>query len=281
MSADEEGEIKPEREKTDGGRTLIHEGRQGEDTLKQIKRVALVPPQQTIDRNSIMDSIMETLQFFIRDAMGAAHAAIYTLLETQGFSMDNKMIINGPDGTIHRAVEVSHTDEQIMQMFDAMVAGRDEQGGVNVLGVGLYFVLPMRATEMAAETKGVQPHAQHTFIPSYLIEASGMGTGLSDRNLDQIGDTVRAAFGGLKVATMMRCRIRDISGAASEIVAGQHGVDRTHMQPRQQQDRPGSTSVELPTQPAQPHTPTREKWNKRAIAVRPPLTGIAAAERRM
>ena len=40
MSADEEGEIKPEREKTDGGRTLIHEGRQGEDTLKQIKRVA-------------------------------------------------------------------------------------------------------------------------------------------------------------------------------------------------------------------------------------------------
>ena len=76
MSADEEGEIKPEREKMDGGRTLIHEGRQGEDTLEQIKRVALVPPQQTIDRNSIMDSIMETLQFFIRDAMGAVHAAI-------------------------------------------------------------------------------------------------------------------------------------------------------------------------------------------------------------
>ncbi len=27
MSADEEGEVKPEREKTDGGGTLIHEGR--------------------------------------------------------------------------------------------------------------------------------------------------------------------------------------------------------------------------------------------------------------
>ena len=68
---------------------------------------------------------METLQFFIKDAMGAAHAAIFTLLETQPLSMDNKMIINGPDFTIHRAVEISHTDELFMQMFDAMVAGRD------------------------------------------------------------------------------------------------------------------------------------------------------------
>ena len=91
--------------------------------------------------------------------------------------------------------------------------------------------MPVRATEMAAETKGAQPHAQHTFIPSYVIEASGMGTGLSDRNLDQIGDTVCAAFGGLKIATMMRCRIRDVTGAALEVVAG-HGAGRNHTQSR-------------------------------------------------
>ena len=270
MSADEEGEIKPEREKTDGGRTLIHEGRQGEDTLEQIKRVALVPPQQTIDRNSIMDSIMETLQFFIKDVMGAAHAAIFTLLETQPLSMDNKMIINGPDHTIHRAIEVSHTDEQVMQMFDAMVAGRNEQGGVDVLGVGLYFVPLMRATEMAAETKGTQPHAQYIFTPSHVLEASGMGTGLSDGNLDQIGDTACAAFGGRKVATMMRCRIRDDATGAALEVAAEHGAGRSHMQPRQQRDRPECTTAGLPTQLAQSHTPARGKRNQRAIVARPP-----------
>ena len=69
--------------------------------------------------------------------------------------MDNKIIINGPDGTIHRATEVSHTSIEVMQMFDAMVACRDQHGGIDILGISLYFVLPMRATEMAAETRGV------------------------------------------------------------------------------------------------------------------------------
>ena len=139
--------------------------------------------------------------------------------------MDNKIIINGPDGTIHRATEVSHTSIEVMQMFDAMVACRDQHGGIDILGIPLYFVLPMRATEMAAETRGVAPPAQHAFTPFYIIECSGMGLGLSDVNLDEIGATVSAAFGGLKVATTMRCRIRDgITGAASQVVAHTHAM---------------------------------------------------------
>ena len=78
MSADEEGEIKPEREKTDGGRVLINEGRQEEGAPKAIKRVALVPPAQTIDRNSIMDGIIETMQHFVKDELGAAYAQFIT-----------------------------------------------------------------------------------------------------------------------------------------------------------------------------------------------------------
>ena len=49
----EEGEIRPEREKTDGGRTLLHEARQTEEAAPYIKRVALVPPGMTIDPKSI------------------------------------------------------------------------------------------------------------------------------------------------------------------------------------------------------------------------------------
>ena len=213
MSADADENEKVVHEKTDGGYTLLHEARQDEGTAEQIRRVALTPPGKTIDRSSIMDSIIETLQLFTKDTAGAAHASILTILDTQPLSMDNKIIINGPDGTIHRATEVSHTSTEVMQMFDAMVACRDQHGGVDILGIPLYFVLLMRATEMTAETKGVAPPAQHVFTPSYIIECSGMCTGLSDRNLDEIGDTVRAAFGGLKVATTMRCRTRDgISG---------------------------------------------------------------------
>ena len=216
MSADEEGEIKPEREKTDGGRVLINEVRQEEGAPRAIKRVALVPPAQTIDRNSIMDGIIDTMQHFVKDELGAAYAQFITILDTQPLSMDNKMIINGEGGTIHRAVEISHTDTDVMRMFDAMVDARNHQGGIDILGVPLHFVFPMRATEMAAEVVGSAPHAQHTFTPSYVIEASGMGTGLSDRNLDEIGDTVSAAFGGHKIATLMRCSRRNDAGAAIE-----------------------------------------------------------------
>ena len=117
-----------------------------------------------------------------------------------------------------------------MQMFDAMVACRDQHGGVDILGIPLYFVLPMRAKEMAAETMGVAPPAQHVFRPSYIIECSGMGLGLSDMNLDEIGATVRAALGGLKVATTMRYRIRDgITGAASQVVAHMHARNDSHL----------------------------------------------------
>ena len=226
MSADEEGEIKPEREKTDGGRVLINEGRQEEGAPKALRRVALIPPKQIIDRNSIMDGIIETMQHFVRDEMGAAYAQFITILDTLSLSMDNKMIINGMDGTIHRAIMVSHTDEDVMRMFDAMVEARNPQGGIDILGVPLHFVLPMRATEMAAEVVGSAPHAQHTFTPSYVIEASGMGTGLSDKNLDEIGDTVSSAFGGLKIATMMRCSRRNDAGAAVGVMVGQ-GTGRT------------------------------------------------------
>jgi hypothetical protein len=57
-----------------------------------------------------------------------------------------------------------------MQLFDAMVSNRDQHGGIDVLGVPLYFVHPMRASEMAAETEGIEPPAQHTFTPSHLID---------------------------------------------------------------------------------------------------------------
>ena len=181
MSTDEEGEIKPEREKTDGGRVLIQEARQEEGVPKAIKRVALVPPKQTIDRNSIMDGIIETMQHFVRDEMGAAYAQFITILDTLPLSMDNTMIINGQDGTIHRAVEISHTDADVMRMFNAMVEARNPQGGIDILGVPLHFVFPIRGKEMAAEVIGSVPHAQHTFTPTYVIEASGLGTGLSDK----------------------------------------------------------------------------------------------------
>ena len=46
---EEEGEIRPEREKTDAGRTLLHEARQDEEAAPYIRRVALVPPGMTID----------------------------------------------------------------------------------------------------------------------------------------------------------------------------------------------------------------------------------------
>ena len=153
MSADEEGEIKPEREKTDGGRVLINEVRQEEGAPRAIKRVALVPPAQTIDRNSIMDGIIDTMQHFVKDELGAAYAQFITILDTQPLSMDNKMIINGEGGTIHRAVEISHTDTDVMRMFDAMVDARNHQGGIDILGVPLHFVFPMRATEMAADSR--------------------------------------------------------------------------------------------------------------------------------
>ena len=124
MSADEDENEKVIREKTDGGLTLLGEGvRQDEGAAPHIRRLALTPPGSTLDRNSVMDSIVETLQLF---------------------------------------------------------------------------------------TKDFSP------IPD-IIECSGMGLGLSDVNLDEIGTTVRAALGGLKVATTMRCRIRDgITGAASQ-----------------------------------------------------------------
>ena len=150
----------------------------------------------------------------------------FNILEHQPLSTDNKMILNGPLSlTIHRAVEVSHTNVELMQLFDAMVSNRDKHGGIDVLGVPLYFVHPMRASEMAAETEGIEPPEQHTFTPSHLIEVGGMGTGLSDRNLDEIGDTVCTIFGGLHVATLMRCRIRDDITGAPLVVAG-HGQDK-------------------------------------------------------
>jgi len=218
MSADEDENEKVVREKTDGGLTLLGEGvRQDKGAAPHIRRLALTPPGSTLDRNSVMDSIVETLQLFTKDSAGAAHAPYLIILDTQPLSMDNKIILNGPHGTIHRATEVSHTSVEFMQMFDAMVECRNHHGGVDVLGIPLYFVLPMRATEMAAENMGVAPPAQHVFMPSYIIECSGMGLGLSDVNLDEIGTTVRAALGGLKVATTMRCRIRDgITGTASQ-----------------------------------------------------------------
>ena len=93
--------------------------------------------------------IIETMQHFVKDEMGAAYAQFITILDTQPLSMDNEMIINGQDGTIHRAVEISHTDVVVMRMFDAMVdQGRNPQGGIDILGVPLHFVFPMRATEM-------------------------------------------------------------------------------------------------------------------------------------
>ena len=133
------------------------------------------------------------------------------------------MILNGPlQKTIHRAIEVSHTNAELMQLFDAMVTLRDEHGGIDVLGVPLYFVHLMMASEMAAETEGVVPPAQHTFTPSHLIEVAGMGTGLSEHNLDEIADMVCTVFCGLHVATLMRCRMRDEMTSALSGEAG-HG----------------------------------------------------------
>ena len=107
------------------------------------------------------------------------------------------MNLNGPDGTIHRAIEISHTDIDVMRMFDAMVKGRSLQGGVDILGVALHFVFSMRAPEMAAEVKGSAPHTQHTFTPSYVIEASGMrwplrsGQGVSTTRIAHIHPLLR------------------------------------------------------------------------------------------
>jgi hypothetical protein len=110
MSADEDENEKVIREKTDGGLTLLGEGvRQDEGAAPHIRRLALTPPGRTLDRNSVMDSIVETLQLFTKDTAGAAHASILIILDIQQLSMDNKIILNGPDGTIHRATEVSHT----------------------------------------------------------------------------------------------------------------------------------------------------------------------------
>ena len=72
-----------------------------------------------------------------------------------------------------------------------------------------------------------------------------MGTGLSDKNLDEIGNTVSAAFGGLKIATMMRCSRRDDASAAIGVVMGQR-TGRNQNQHRKKQDRPICTQVELP-----------------------------------
>ena len=102
---------------------------------------------------------------------------MYTIIEERPLSIDTKMILNGPQQmTIHRAIEVSHTNTELMQLFDAMVALRDEHGGIDVLGVPLYFVPPMRAAEMAVETEGSPPPAQYTFTPSHLLEVAGMGS---------------------------------------------------------------------------------------------------------
>ena len=78
---EEDGEIKPEREKTDAGRTLLHEARQAEGGASFIKRVALVPPGQTINPKSIMESILEMMKFFVNDPAGAAHAAVHTIID--------------------------------------------------------------------------------------------------------------------------------------------------------------------------------------------------------
>ena len=116
----------PEREKTDKGRTLLHEARQAEGAASHIRRIALVPPDMTIDPNSIKDSITDMMTFFIADPAGAAYASVFTILDTQPLSTDPKMILNGPgQRTIHRAIEVSHTNVELMQLFDAMVAMRD------------------------------------------------------------------------------------------------------------------------------------------------------------
>ena len=164
-------------------------------------RVALVPPGMTIDPKSITESITAMMQAFIADPAGSAYAAVYTIIEEQPLSLDTKMILNGPmQLTIHRAIEVSHTNTELMQLFDAMVALKDQHGGIDVLGVPLYFMMSMRASEVAAETEGSTPPAQHTFTPSHLLEVAGMGTGLSDQNLDDIANMVCAVFGGLHVA---------------------------------------------------------------------------------
>ena len=97
--------------------------------------------------------------------------------------------------------------------------------GIDVLGVPLYFVHPMRASEMAAETEGEAPPAQHTFTPSHLIELAGMGIGLSDLNLDEIANMASMVFGGLHVATLMRCRMRDEMTGALLGAAG-HGQNK-------------------------------------------------------
>jgi hypothetical protein len=217
----EEGEIRPEREKTDAGRTLLNEARDTEGGAPYIRRLALVPTGQIIDPKSIMQSIIDMMKCFVNDPAGSAHAAVFNILETQPLSADNRMILNGPSClTIHRAVEVSHTNVELMQLFDAMVTNRNEHGGIDVLGVPLYFVHPRRASEMAAETVGMKPPEQHTFMPSHLIEVGGMGTGLSMQNLDEIGDKVCTMFNGLNVATLMRCRIRDDLTGAPLVVAG-------------------------------------------------------------
>lgn len=206
----EEGEIMPEREKTDKGRTLLHEARQAEGAASNIRRIALVPSDMTIDPNSIKDSITDMMTFFIADPAGAAYASVFTILDTQPLSTDPKMILNGPgQRTIHRAIEVSHTNVELMQLFDAMVVMRENHGGIDVLGVPLYFMPPTRASEKAAETEGMTPPAQYTFTPSHLLEVAGMGTGLTDTNLDEIADMVCAVFGGLHVATLLRCRMRN------------------------------------------------------------------------
>ena len=47
------------------------------------------------------------------------------------------------------------------------------------------------------------------------FELAGMGIGLSDLNLDEIANMASMVFGGLRVATLMRCRTRDeMTGAA-------------------------------------------------------------------
>ena len=212
----EEGEIAPEREKTDQGRTLLHEARQAEGAAPYVRRIALVPSGMTIDPKSVIESVHDMMKHFINDPAGAAHAAVYTIIETQPLSTNTKMILNGPmQKTIHRAIEVAHTNIELMQLFDAMVALRDAHGGIDVLGIPLYFVLPTRASEMAAETEGEAPPAQHIFTPSHLLELAGMGIGLSDLNLDEIANMASMVFGGLRVATLMRCRTRDeMTGAA-------------------------------------------------------------------
>ena len=207
----EDGEIREERPKTNGGRVKLHEDTDAFEAMES--RVSLIEVGAVVDSERTREMVTTLIESYLRHmGPGPAGQAGLAALQAAPIMVDASLMLPA-QGTLQtrKAVMISHKDKKVIEALDAAQTQADQV--MNVYGVTLKFMRRMAAASRAASEPGEEMKtAFKARAQSIMLQLQGCGVDVSDENLDEICDQLSSGLQML-VPTVLRCNeFDDVQG---------------------------------------------------------------------